>query len=245
MIEAAIQTRLKGRIGDLALEVEFTLERGTLVLLGPNGAGKTSVLSMMLGLLPVTEGFLRVKDAILVDTARAHSVPVELRRLGYVPQDDCLFPHLSVYENLAFAARAGGAGIERRGVRRHCEQLLSDLGISELAPRAIGTLSGGERQRVALARALSIGPRALFLDEPLSALDVRLRSAMQDYLRSTLKRLDLPTIIITHDPLEARALADRIAIVEAGRMTQTGTWDELVSDPRSEFVQAFTSDRRA
>lgn len=234
-----LSTKLKGKVGALSIDVELELHDERLVLLGPNGAGKTTILSLMLGLLPV-QGRLMVGGTLLFDTEAGVSLPVESRRLGYVPQDFCLFPHMTVFENVRFAARSAGVRAGRNSIREFCLKLLDDLDLTEQKERSVTSLSGGERQRVAIARALAIEPRALFLDEPLSALDVRSRATVRQYLKHTLDTLRIPTIIITHDAADASALAERIAIVEHGRVTQTGSWDEIVAEPRSEFVRKFT-----
>jgi molybdate transport system ATP-binding protein len=238
-----LRASLRARVGALELELELDTGDGALVLVGPNGAGKTSVLSLLLGVLPTREGRIEIGDRVLLDTARAIDVPVEQRRIGYVPQDYALFPHLDVRGNVAFAVRSAASGRERDAARSasteaaRVDGVLRDLGITELATRAPATLSGGEQQRVALARALSIEPRALLLDEPLAALDVHARRAVRAFLADTLRTLALPTIIVTHDPLDARALGQRIAVIESGRITQHGRWDELVAAPATAFVR--------
>jgi molybdate transport system ATP-binding protein len=241
MTGAALSAKLSAKLGALSIDVEFELSEERLVLLGPNGAGKTTILSLMLGLAPVNRGRLSIGERLLFDTERGISVPVEQRRIGYVPQDFCLFPHLSVFENVAFAARAAGVRSDRNSLRLLCERLLDDLELTELSSRSVPSLSGGEKQRVALARALAIEPCALFLDEPLSALDVRARSSVREYLVQKLQALGIPTIVSTHDPADARALASQIAIVESGHVTQRGSWDAIATDPRSDFVRQLTS----
>jgi molybdate transport system ATP-binding protein len=238
-----LRARLRARVGALELDVELDTGDGTLVLVGPNGAGKTSVLSLLLGVLPARDARVEIGGSVLLDTGSAIDVPVEQRRIGYVPQDYALFGHLDVRGNVAFAVRSAASTRGRdaaRGARDEAARVdaaLRDLGITELATRAPHSLSGGEKQRVALARALSIEPRALLLDEPLAALDVHARRAVRTFLADTLHTLALPTIIVTHDPLDARVLGQRIAVIESGRITQHGTWDELVAAPATAFVR--------
>jgi molybdate transport system ATP-binding protein len=224
---------LSARVGSLQLDAEIAADAGPLVLIGPNGAGKTSLLSLLLGALPPAQARIVIGDRVLVDSDRGIALPIGARRLGYVPQDYALFPHMTVRENVAFAMHC--AGLRGVGV----DSSLAELGVESLAERRPATLSGGEKQRVALARALSVAPRALLLDEPLAALDVHARREVRKLLASTLERLALPTIIVTHDPIDARELGTRIAVLEAGKITQLGTWAELAAKPESHFVAEF------
>jgi molybdate transport system ATP-binding protein len=237
----SLRAQLRARVGSLAIDLDLDTAGGTLVLVGPNGAGKTSLFLLLLGVLPAEQARISVGEVVLCDSGAGLQVPVEQRRLGYVPQDYALFPHLSVRDNVAFAvASTPGA----HDVARDAEQVeaaLRDLGILALAARMPGTLSGGEKQRVALARALSVRPHALLLDEPLAALDVHARREVRTFLAETLKRLALPSLVITHDPHDARALGDRIAVIEAGQLTQLGAWSELVARPATRFVEQLVS----
>ncbi len=237
-----LHARIKGRVGNLAIDVELDTTGGTLVVIGPNGAGKTSALSLLLGVLPVAEGRITVDENVLLDTAKNICAPPEHRRLGYVPQDYALFPHMNVRENIEFAT--GSQSLEATTKTADIDGLLRDLGLQACSERRIGALSGGEKQRVALARALSVNPRALLLDEPLAALDVHSRCEVRNFLAAYLARLALPTIVVTHDAADARQLGHRIAVLEGGRITQTGTWDDLVAQPTSQFVAAFVKPSR-
>ncbi len=234
---SGLSASVAAHVGRLAIDVDLDTGDGTLVLVGPNGAGKTTLLSLLLGALPVDRGRIEAGGAVLLDTAAGVDVPLERRRLGWVPQDYALFPHLGVRENVAFAVRSATGRDDPAKV----DAALSALGAGELADRPTGALSGGERQRVALARALAIEPRALLLDEPLAALDPLARREVRAYLAATLRRLALPTVVVTHDPADARALGARIAVLEAGRITQVGTWDELAARPASRFVEALVA----
>ncbi|WP_438008766.1 ABC transporter ATP-binding protein [Sorangium sp. So ce321] len=240
----SLRARVVARVGRLLLDVDIDTGGGTLALVGPNGAGKTSLLSVLLGVLPVERGRVEVGAAVLLDTARGRDVPVEERRIGYVPQDYALFPHLSVRENVDFAVRS--APPRPRGAARaeRVDAMLNELGIAAHAGRRTQALSGGEKQRVALARALSVSPRALLLDEPLAALDVHSRREVRTFLAGYLRALALPTIVVTHDASDARLLGHRIAVLEAGRVTQTGTWDELAARPASRFVEELVASAR-
>lgn len=229
---------LAGRRGALELRAELTVPDGPLVLVGPNGAGKTSLLLMLLGVLAPARGRIQLGERALFDAERGVNVPVEGRQLGYVPQDYALFPHLSVRQNVEFAL---GCTPEctRLELAERSRQVLAELDLSALAERPATALSGGEKQRVALARALSVRPRALLLDEPLAAFDVHARRATRTFLSRYLAELRLPTIVVTHDAADARALGKRIAVLEAGQLVQAGTWAELEAQPASPFVAEF------
>jgi molybdate transport system ATP-binding protein len=206
-----------------------------MVVIGPNGAGKTSLLTLLLGAHPVERGRIELDGLTLLDTERGIEVPLERRQLGYLPQDYALFPHLSVRANIEFALGSRSAPDPAR-----VTALLREFGLEALAERKPAALSGGEKQRVGLARALSTSPRALLLDEPLAALDVHVRGEVRQLLRTHLERSGLPCVLVTHDADDARALGQRVVALEAGRVTQSGTWEELAEAPASRFVQAFT-----
>ncbi len=223
------------RLGTLTLEVDLTAEHAsTLVLVGENGAGKTTILNLLAGLLQPDRGTIEVDDVTYFDSATRVMVPAPARSIGYVFQDDALFPHLSVRENVAFGLRA--QGIAGGTVRERVRAVLEQLGIAELAARRPAHLSGGQRQRVALARALVLQPSLLLLDEPLSALDAQTRRAVRTELRRTLSELPCITVLVTHHPFEALVFGDRIAVVENGRIAQTGTRQDLLQRPRSRYV---------
>lgn len=236
---SALQVQMLAHVGPLVVEVEFEMENETLVLAGPNGAGKTSLLLLLLGALPCKKARIQMGEKVVLDTELKIHVPTEQRCLGYVPQDYALFPHWTVSENVEFALRCRPSKEKPHETKQKLHAALESFGILALANQKIQTLSGGEKQRVALARALSTKPRALLLDEPLSALDIRSRKSTREFLAGTLQNLALPSIVVTHDALDARSLGQRIAIVEAGKITQMGTWEELSKNPKSDFVEAF------
>jgi len=236
-----LEARLEAVIGARTIDVALDTGPGTLVLVGPNGAGKTSVLSLLLGRLPATRGRIAIGGTVLLDTDARVLVPTEQRRLGYVPQDYGLFPHLSVAANIGFALASAYPRLGRRARAARVEAALERLDLRSLAERAPARLSGGERQRVALARALSVEPRALLLDEPMAALDVHARREVVAALAASLRELALPSLVVTHDPHEARLLGHTIAVLEAGRIVQHGTWDELARAPRTPFVERFVA----
>jgi molybdate transport system ATP-binding protein len=240
-LEPSLYVQIEAQVGPLRVDAEFAAHVGPLVVIGPNGAGKTSLLSLILGVRPLTRGRVSVGGTVLFDSSARVDMPIEERRLGYVPQDYALFPHLNVRANVEFAIRSADPACSRAHARARAESMLGELGLSAHAARGTDTLSGGEKQRVALARALSIRPRAMLLDEPLAALDVHSRRQVRGFLGDYLRSLELPTVVVTHDRDDARALASRIAVLEAGRITQVGTWEELAERPASRFIAEFTS----
>jgi molybdate transport system ATP-binding protein len=203
-------------------------------LLGPNGAGKTTVLRALAGLLRLARGRVVLDGHVLEDPTRRIRVPVERRPVGMVFQDYLLFPHLSALENVAFGLRA--RGVRRGAARRTAQAWLERLGMPGVADAAPRTLSGGQQQRVALARALATDPRMLLLDEPLAALDVSIRAEVRRDLRRHLREFEGVNLLVTHDPLEAIALADRLIVIERGRIVQAGTPAEVTERPRSAYV---------
>ncbi len=240
MARDGLQLDVSGRVGTLSLDVHLQMPRGTLVLVGPNGAGKSALLLLMLGIRRPQAGRIVVGAATLFDSARAIDVPVEQRRLGYVPQSYALFPNMSVRENVEFAIACRGAQCSGRSRRLQAGAVLEGLGLGPLTTRRVDDLSGGEKQRVALARALATRPRALLLDEPLAALDVASRREVRMFLSSYLKELDLPAVVVTHDAQDASVLGDRVAVLEAGHIAQLGTWQQLSEQPHSAFIRQFT-----
>lgn len=241
MSATGLHARLRARAGGLALDVALDVPAGTLVVVGPNGAGKTTLLSVLLGETPVDEGHIAIDDHVLRDTTSGIDVPVEHRRLGYVPQDYALFPHMTVAGNVDFAVACAEPGASAAARRAEVARRLAELGLAPLAGRAPRSLSGGEQQRVALARALAARPRALLLDEPLAALDVHARRDVREHLAATLATLTVPTLLVTHDADDARRFGAAILVLEEGRVTQRGSWDTLAESPATPFVAAFTT----
>jgi molybdate transport system ATP-binding protein len=224
------------RRGAFEVRAAFEAEAGeTVALLGPNGSGKSTLVLAIAGLLSEVEGRIALDDVVL-DDGGGH-VPPERRPIGVVFQDLLLFPHLSAVENVAFGLRARGAdGAE---ARTRARAMLERLGLSERADAKPRDLSGGEAQRVALARALIGEPALLLLDEPLSALDVGTRVEVRELVRDQLRGLPGVRVVITHDPVEASALADRLVLLEDGRVTQIGSPEEIRTAPRSHYAADF------
>lgn len=231
---------VRARAGALSLDVSLTMGSETLVLIGRNGAGKSTVLRLLLGASPIESGRVVLGDRVLFDSRSKTVVPIERRRVGYVPQDHALFSTMTVRRNVEFAMDAARSS----GVRlsASADEWLARFSLDSLADRRPDTLSGGEQQRVALARALSVEPRVLLLDEPLASLDLHSRRDMRALLRDWLSRAKIPAILVTHDPDDLRALADRIAVIEQGRVDGARTLDELRATATDPFVRALLTE---
>jgi molybdate transport system ATP-binding protein len=222
------------RLPGFTLATEFSVPPGLTVLFGPSGAGKSLLLQAIAGLVPLSTGAITLNKRVLADTRRGISLPSRLRGVGYVPQSYALFPHLSVAGNIAYALPAPRTPWDRatkaaRDVR--VAELLSLVRLPSFADRWPRQLSGGQQQRVALARALAAGPEALLLDEPLGALDAPTRAAVQDDLRAVILASGIPALVVTHDLNEARALADRLVVLVAGRVAAEGSLADVLSAP--------------
>ena len=222
-------------VGAFDLDVQFSVEPGEVVaLLGPNGAGKSTVLRALAGLAPIDGGGISVDDVVLDDPAAQVFIPADVRPVGVVFQDYLLFAHLTALENVAFGLRA--RGMPRGQARTLAAEWLGRMGLRDHATHRPAQLSGGQAQRVALARALATQPRLLLLDEPLAALDAGTRAEVRGDLRRHLSTFDGMRILVTHDPIDAFALADRVIVIEHGRISQTGSLAEVTAQPRSRYV---------
>jgi molybdate transport system ATP-binding protein len=219
--------------GSLAVDVQFSVGDGeVLAVLGPNGAGKSTVLRVLAGLLRPDAGRVVVGDEVW-NSAERH-LPPHQRSLGMVFQDHLLFPHLSITDNVAFGLRS--RGMRKAPARAAAAPWLDRVGLGDLGDRRPGELSGGQAQRAALARALVGDPRVLLLDEPLSALDARTRLTVRAELHRHLTDYAGSAVLVTHDPIDAMALADRVVVVEDGAVVQTGTPAEVARRPRTDYV---------
>jgi molybdate transport system ATP-binding protein len=226
---------IRAVVGSFEVRVELPAHGGTTVIIGPNGAGKSTLLKSLLGVVTPDQGRIELGERVLFDAATGRDIPTEERRLGYVPQRYALFAHLDVKRNVGYGIR----GLGRRERDARARELLDELHIAHLADRRISALSGGEAQRVALARALAIGPQALLLDEPMAALDAGARRKVRTFLRERLEASSLPTVIVSHDIEDAKVLADRVAVIDSGKVAQLGTFEEIESQPATEFVAEF------
>jgi spermidine/putrescine ABC transporter ATP-binding subunit len=231
------RVRLDGitrRYGDhVALEkLDLTVKEGEfLTLLGPSGCGKTTTLRLIAGFLAPSSGRIYFDDEDVSDRAPSK------RLIGMVFQDYALFPHMTIADNIGFGLRERGAA--RAETRRRVTDLLDLVQLPGLEDRYPSQLSGGQRQRVALARAVAFPPRVLLMDEPLGALDLKLREAMQDEIQRIQRELCITTIYVTHDQTEAMTMSDRIAVMDRGQLVQLATAEELYNHPRNRFVADF------
>lgn len=223
------------QVGDFTLEVSLELGSGeVLALMGPNGAGKSTLVRALAGLQPIMRGRIELDGSVLDEPTGGTFVPPEQRPVGVVFQDYLLFPHLSVIDNVAFGPRA--RGVPKSAATAAAIEWIQRVGLGELGAAKPRDISGGQAQRVALARALVNSPRLLLLDEPLAALDITTRASVRRGLRRHLGEFGGATIMVTHDPLDALALADHVAVLEAGRLTQYGTIAEVTAHPRRGYV---------
>jgi molybdate transport system ATP-binding protein len=231
----SLEAKFGVQLGMLDLQVDLTVEPGeVLAILGPNGAGKSTLLRALAGLIPIDQGRITIDEVVLDDPSSNVFVPAERRPIGMVFQDYLLFAHLTAIENVAFGLRARGT--PKGEARKLARSWLDRVGLDDHAAHRPRSLSGGQAQRVALARALATDPRLLLLDEPLAALDAGTRGGVRRDLRRHLESFDGMRVLVTHDPVDAYALADRIAILDAGRVVQVGTISEVTAHPRSRYV---------
>ena len=205
------------------------------VLFGPSGSGKTTMLRCLAGLEHPEEGTIRFDSEVWFDSGIKNSVPSKKRNIGFVPQDYALFPHLTVAANIGYGLHGQSAAENKSRV----SEIVHWLGLVGLETRLPHELSSGQQQRVALARAVARKPRLLLLDEPLSALDTPMRQRLRGELRSQLLQLGIPTILVTHDRLEAMALGDQLVVLDQGRMLQTGPVADVFNHPANLAVAAI------
>jgi len=239
-VSVAITLRACGKTwpgGTVALHpLDLEIAAGeTLVLLGPSGCGKTTLLRLIAGLETPDPG-----GRVLFDGEDVTRLPIERRNVGMVFQSYALFPNMDVAGNIGYGLRV--RGMPRAEAARRVDEMLEMTRLTEFARRRVDALSGGQRQRVALARAIAPRPRVLLLDEPLSALDARLREELRAELDALLRSLGITAVYVTHDQAEAMALSDRICAMERGRIAQIGTGRDLYHRPANDFVAGFVGD---
>lgn len=231
----SLHARVVRSLGTLHLDVELATTSGeTVAILGPNGAGKSTLFRCLAGLLPIDDGHIELDGEALDDPAAGVFVRPERRPVAVVFQDYLLFANLSALDNVAFGLRA--RKIPKVEARARAMAWLERVGLADHAGHRPPALSGGQAQRVALARALATEPRLLLLDEPLAALDAGTRADVRRDLRTHLTTFDGVRLLVTHDPVEAYALADRVVILERGRIVQTGALADVTAHPRSRYI---------
>jgi len=235
MTAPGLEAEVELTLGPLVLAVGLSVAPGeTVAVLGPNGAGKTTLLRALAGLVALDRGRVVLDGEVLEAAPAGPWVPPERRPVAMVFQNHLLFPHLSALANVAFGLRAGG--MRRAEADRRARQWLDGVGLADRGTARPAQLSGGEAQRVALARALAVEARLLLLDEPLAALDATTRAATRRNLRRHLAGYRGARVLVTHDPVEAMVLADRLVVLEAGRVVQEGSLADLTGRPRSPYV---------
>lgn len=240
LLNLAIQKHLKNFILQVNFQFNTAPEQGgVLVLFGPSGSGKSMTLKAIAGITDPDSGYIAIAGQLVYDSEQGLNLKPQQRRVGYVPQNYALFPHMTVEENIAF----GLTSLERPEIERRVKQMLGLMQLEGLEKRKPRQLSGGQQQRVALARALAIEPPILLLDEPFSALDATIRDQLRQNLRDLTHRLAIPVVFVTHDLEEAYMLADRIAVYEQGRILQYAAREEVFYRPASEQVARFLGTR--
>jgi molybdate transport system ATP-binding protein len=233
-----LQADFERRFASFTARISMAVAPGeTVVIVGESGAGKSTVLRCLAGLDQPDAGRLAFSETTWFDSSTGQHLAARHRPVGYVSQDYALFPHLTAVDNVAFGLRAAGA--PKADARNRARAWLERVGLPEVSHHRPHQLSGGQQQRVALARALVLDPAVLLLDEPLSALDLRTRRAMRNEVQQLAKSSDRATVYVTHDPIEAMTLADRIVVMEGGSVTQIGTRETLVQTPKSLYVGEF------
>jgi len=215
-------------LGSFVLETDLALNDRVTALFGPSGAGKTTVLEIVAGLRRPSAGRITLNGRLLFHGATGTDLPARARRVGYVPQDNALFPHLSVEGNLRFGLAKPLEADERLGLA-HVIELLE---LGSFLSRGIATLSGGEKKRVALARALVTAPELMLLDEPVTGLEHPLRDRVLDYLRRIRDELRVPMLYVTHQPEELAGLSESVVVMKGGKVTAQGTIAEVFAGPR-------------
>ena len=233
-----LRVRARVELDAFALDVDLTCAPGaTVAVVGPNGAGKTTLLRCIAGLQPIDSGRIELSGAVVDDAEAGRWVAPERRHTGVVFQDHLLFPPLSALDNVAFGLRC--ARRSRADARAEAAAWLGRVGVGDRAQARPAELSGGEAQRVALARALAPGPQVLLLDEPLAALDATTRVEVRTELRRHLAAFPGVRLLVTHDPVDVAALADRVVVLEGGRIVQQGSPAEVAARPRTPWAASL------
>jgi molybdate transport system ATP-binding protein len=232
------ELELRAVVANRRVDIEFSVSAGeVLAVLGPNGAGKSTALHVIAGLIRPDRGLVRLGDRVLTDTAAGVSVPTHDRRVGLLLQDPLLFPHMNVVANVAFGPHSRATMFHRARASDKTAALrwLREVDAADFADRKPRQLSGGQAQRVAIARALAAEPDVLLLDEPLTGLDVGAAAAIRAVLRGVVTRTGCAVILITHDLLDVFTLADRMLVLESGKVAEVGPVPDVLTAPRSHF----------
>jgi molybdate transport system ATP-binding protein len=225
------------KLRDYMLDVDIRANGDTVILMGSNGSGKTTVLNLAAGIMDPDSGVIEASGRKLLDSGSGMSVPMEDRNVGYVFQNYALFPHMSVYDNVAFGLRMKKVPAVQVEERVRAE--LEALGMWEHRGVKAARLSGGQKQKVALARCMAIKPSLLLMDEPLSALDVEMQAAMRSYIKQRIAAERIPAIMVTHSLLDAVELGDRVYVMDRGRVAACGTPDEILKKGANKFIDNF------
>lgn len=227
--------RVRARLAERGVEFDVALDDGeVLAVLGPNGVGKSTLLGLIAGLLRPDEGRITIGGTVVTDSADGTFVPTHQRGVAMLSQQAMLFPHMTAAGNVAYGPRCRGASKADAGAA--ARRWLDAVGAGELADRTPAQLSGGQAQRVAVARALAAEPRLLLLDEPMAALDVSAAPALRRLLREVLRDAGRTAVVVTHDLLDALAVADRVIVIEGGRVVESGPVRDVLTAPRSDFA---------
>ncbi len=228
-----LSVKLKKKVNGFTLDVAWDIGDELAVLLGCSGSGKSMTLQMIAGLARPDEGFVRCGSKTFFDSDSGIDILPQARAFGYVFQDLALFPHMSVVRNILF----GALGVPKQEKLSRARDIIEEFKLSGLENRYPSEISGGQKQRVAFARALIRRPEALLLDEPFSALDQRLRMEMRHFLKEVRKQFSIPVILVTHDLEEAAFLAEKIIVYSHGRITQTGSLEQVTGPPANQDVR--------
>ena len=236
----ALDVNIKRKLKEYELHAKFSLEPGCTGILGASGSGKSMTLKSIAGIEIPDEGYIALKDRVFFDKEKRINLSPQNRKAGYLFQSYALFPHLSVWDNIAFGLKV--AKRPKREIKAEVEKILTLIQMEDQAWKKPDQVSGGQKQRVAIARALVNKPRVLLLDEPLAALDLKLRQRMLIELDLIHDEVGITFLYVTHDQGEAMSLSDRIAVMKLGKIEQLGTPAEIYEAPRSSFVAAFIGD---